>query len=556
MRAAGAVPTKVEPSIARTLYEIAHVLDSPKDPEQRLGHVLQLLDRIVPYDRCALLDATRGADPTLVMPSGSAADPNLAAILTRFHRLLVGGDPPDPTWLPPDLVHLATPSRLAVPVIALDQVLGVLLVMRNETDGYREDHLSLVSVVASQLAGFLAACRRKDDADELARHREAARAQAEAANRAKDEFLAMLAHELRNPLAPMTIAMHTIRRQADSDPMVGRARDVVERQVQHLARLLDDLLDVSQFTRDRIRLRPQPVTLGAIVAGAVEAARGLIDERKHVLSVSMPEAPLWLEGDPTRLVQVVSNLLNNAAKYTAPGGQISVAACHQGDQVVLRVRDSGIGIAPDMLRRVFEPFIQGNPSLARSAGGLGVGLTLAQTLVELHGGTLTASSDGTGCGSEFVVQLPPGRGPDRSPAVADEAPGPVRPRHIILVEDNEDLREMLRTALESDGHRIEVARDGLEGLDIAMATAPDVALIDIGLPGLDGYEVAARLRAAFGNRMALIALTGYGQPADRRRVEEAGFDAHLIKPVSHEELSRLLAARPRRTGPDQNARNG
>jgi two-component system CheB/CheR fusion protein len=431
----------------------------------------------------------------------------------------------------------------------MDQVLGVLMVMRREPDGYQEYHLSLLSVVASQLGAYLAACRLKADEDELARHREAARAEAEAANRAKDEFLAMLAHELRNPLAPISSAMLTIRRQADTDPAIRRARDVVERQVRHLARLLDDLLDVSRFARERISLRTRPVTLGAIVVEAVEVTRGLVDERSQILSLTLPESPLWLEGDPTRLVQVVGNLLNNAVKYTPPGGRIRVTGAQEGDQIVLRVSDNGDGIPAEVLPRVFDPFVQGARSLDRSGGGLGVGLTLARTLVELHGGTLTASSDGPGRGSEFVLRLPAARGPAQGSPARDEGGRPVLPRHILVIEDNEDQREMLRTALEMDGHRVEVARDGLEGIGAALAAPPDVALVDIGLPGLDGFEVATRLRAALGRRVSLIALTGYGQAADRRRAEEAGFDAHLVKPVSHDELNRLLATTSRRAAP-------
>jgi signal transduction histidine kinase/ActR/RegA family two-component response regulator len=550
MSTAGPVPAGTETPIARTLYEIAHALDTPRDREQRLGRALRLLQLLVPYDHCALLEATRHGDPTLVMPPGSAGDPAaLRTILTRFLRLLAGGDTPDPRWLPADLAHLAAPSHLAVPVIGLDQVLGVLLVMRSPADAYREDHLGLLSVVASQLAAYLSAYRLKQDEDELSQRREAARVEAEAANRAKDEFLAILAHELRNPLAPILAAMQTIRRQADADPAVRRARDVVERQVRHLARLLDDLLDVSRFARERIHLRTQRVTLGTIVADAVETTRGLIDERGHTLSLSLPESPIWLEGDPTRLVQVVGNLLNNAAKYTPPGGRVSVTGAQQGDQILLRVSDNGIGIAAEMLPRVFEPFTQGHHSLDRSSGGLGVGLTLARTLVELHGGTLTAASEGPGRGSEFVVRLPVGPGPDRDATARDETVRPAVPRHILVIEDNEDLREMLRTALEIDGHRVEVAQNGMDGLEVAMATTPDVALVDVGLPGLDGYEVARRLRAAFGSRLFLIALTGYGQAADRRRAQEAGFDAHLVKPVSHDDLSRLLATGSRRAAP-------
>ncbi len=371
------------------------------------------------------------------------------------------------------------------------------------------------------------------------REHEAARIAVEAENRAKDEFLAMLGHELRNPLMPIGIAMQTIRGQAERDPAVQLARDAVERQVKHLSRLLDDLLDVSRLMRGKIELRKETVALQTIVAEALEATRGFIDARSHVVSVSLADDPLWLEADPTRITQVVGNLLNNAAKYTPRGGEISVTGYGERGEVVLRVRDTGIGIAPEMLRPVFDLFVQADRSLAGSEGGLGVGLTLARTLIELHGGNIIVRSEGPGRGSEFVVRLPVGvpvgpRRRDDSRRVAVQA------RHILLVEDDEHVRKALHRTLTLDGHRVEVARDGPEGVEIALATGPEVAFIDIGLPGIDGYEVGRRIRAALASRVLLVALTGYGQERDHRRSSEAGFDAHLVKPVTYEDLTRLL----------------
>jgi CheY-like chemotaxis protein len=254
--------------------------------------------------------------------------------------------------------------------------------------------------------------------------------------------------------------------------------------------------------------------------------------------VSLPEEPLWIEADPTRITQVVGNLLDNAAKYTPPGNEISVTGYHERGEVVLRVRDTGIGISPEMLPRVFDLFAQADRSLARSEG-LGVGLTLARTLIELHGGKITVESEGSGRGSEFVVRLPVAvpvglRGRDAGRRVA------VQPRHILLVEDDDNVRKALRRMLELDGHRVEVAGDGPAGVELALATVPEVAFIDIGLPGIDGYEVGRRIRATLGSRVLLVASTAYGQEQDRRRSKEAGFDAHLAKPVSSEDLARLL----------------
>jgi signal transduction histidine kinase len=414
----------------------------------------------------------------------------------------------------------------------------VLFVSYREADAYADDHLRLLSIVAGQIAAYLTACRLREQEAQIVSEHETARAAAEAENRAKDEFLAMLAHELCNPLTAVRIAMQTIRGQAERDPIVQRARDVVERHVKHLTRLLDDLLDVSRLTRGKIEPRKETVTLQMIVAEALETTRGFIDARRHVESVSLPEEPLWVEADPTRITQVVGNLLDNAAKYTPRGNEISVTGYRERGEVVLRVRDTGIGISPEMLPRVFDLFAQADRSLARS-GGLGVGLTLARTRIELHGGKITVESEGSGRGSEFVVRLPVGvpvgfRGRDDSRRVA------VQPRHILLVEDDDNVRKALRRMLELDGHRVELARDGSAGEELALATAPEVAFIDIGPPGIDGYEVGRRIRAALGSRVLLVALTAYGQEQDRRRSSEAGFDADLAKPVSYEDLARLL----------------
>jgi signal transduction histidine kinase len=397
-------------------------------------------------------------------------------------------------------------------------------------------------VYADLLAAFTDTLLR-----ETVRAQEAAQAAARLAeaNDAKDQFLAMLAHELRNPLAPIQIATQLIGHSRASPADLEQAREVVDRQVRHLARLLDDLLDVSRITRGKIELRKESVDLATVVATALEASRPLIETRGHTLAVSLPEDPVQLEADPIRLAQVITNLLNNAAKYTPSHGHIHVGATLEGRHVVLRVRDDGIGMAPELVARAFDLFMQGDRSLAHAEGGLGIGLTIVRTLVELHGGTVSATSDGPGWGSEFVVRLPIGVA-SAARAMRRVVPSAEVSRlpslRILVVEDNADMREVLRKTLVGDGHRVEVADEGAAGLDLARSVRPDAVLVDIGLPDLDGYEVGRQIRAILGPSVGLIALTGYGQAQDRQRSQEAGFDAHLVKPVSARLLRETLAA--------------
>jgi signal transduction histidine kinase len=418
-------------------------------------------------------------------------------------------------------------------------VQGLLFVSHGAPDAYTDHHLRLLSIGAGQIAAYLTACRLREQEAQIVSEHEAARAAAEAKNVAKDEFLAMLGHELRNPLMRIGIAMQAIRGVAERDPAVQEARGVVERQVKHLAHLLDDLLDVSRLTRGKIELRKETVALQTIVAEAIETTRGFIDDRAHVVSVSLPDDPLWLEADPTRLTQVAGNLIENAAKFTPRGGEISVTGYRERDEVVLSVRDNGIGIAPEMLPRVFDLFAQAEQPLARPEGGLGIGLALARRLIELHGGRIIGQSEGPGRGSEFVVGVPVGV-PVGPGGCDDGSRVAVQARHILIVEDDDNVRKALHRILQLDGHRVQVARDGPEGVELALASGPDIAFIDIGLPHLDGHEVGRRIRAALGKRLLLVALTGYGQEQDHRRSSEAGFDAHLVKPVSYDDLTRLL----------------
>jgi signal transduction histidine kinase/ActR/RegA family two-component response regulator len=357
------------------------------------------------------------------------------------------------------------------------------------------------------------------------------------ANEAKDEFLAMLGHELRNPIAAIRNAVSALEPAATHGGGLARLRAIIERQAAHLARLVDDLLDVSRVTSGKITLHRQPVDLTEVVRRALEALRqaGRLD--RH--DVGSDGEPVMVDGDPMRLEQVVSNLVENAVKYTPPGGIIRVAVSPEGAEAVLRVTDTGVGIEPEMLTRIFDLFTQGERPLHRLPGGLGVGLTLVRRLTELHDGTVSVSSGGRGQGSEFVVRLPLLSG---APPVAEPAPAhPDRRLRVLVVEDNADARDALRLLLEAWGHQVDDAPDGTRGVKVALAAPPDVAFIDIGLPGLDGYTVARRLRATpAGRDVFLVALTGYGQPADRRRALAAGFDAHLVKPVDPEALAGVL----------------
>jgi signal transduction histidine kinase/DNA-binding response OmpR family regulator len=368
------------------------------------------------------------------------------------------------------------------------------------------------------------------------------------ADRQKNEFLSMLAHELRNPLAPIRNANEVLLQKAADPNRVRWAQGVIDRQLTHLVRLVDDLLDVSRLTLGKIRFVVGPVELAAVVAQAVEAVRPLIDQAGHRLDVSLPAAPVRLTGDRARLTQVVTNLLNNAAKYTEPGGHITLTAKVVGGAppaVEIRIRDTGIGIAPELLPTVFDLFTQANRSLDRAQGGLGVGLTLVRRLVEMHGGSVEAFSEGPGRGSEFVVRLPaeavPAEAATPGPDPAGGPGHPDGPMRIVVVDDNVDGADSLADLLAFLGHQVRVAYDGPTGIAAVREFDPDLVLLDIGLPGMDGYEVARRLRGGRPGRPQLVAVSGYGREADRKLAAEAGFVHHFVKPVEFEALRTLLA---------------
>ncbi len=361
------------------------------------------------------------------------------------------------------------------------------------------------------------------------------------ADRRKDEFLAMLAHELRNPLAPIRNAVKLLEASCSGNPESRRYIEVLERQTATLSALVNELLDVSRITRGLVELNRSRVSLGTAVDHALESVQAAVEERKHTVAVTQPPEPVEIVGDPVRLEQILVNLLSNAAKYTDPGGRIDVELQRRGDQAELRVRDSGIGMSEEELDRIFTPFEQADRTIDRSKGGLGIGLTITKRLVELHGGRIAASSEGPGKGSEFVVTLP--LPPDVAAVPASAAPPATgRPVRVLVVDDNVDAADTMVLLLKSLGHEVAVAYDGLGALEKADELTPDVVLLDIGLPGIDGYEVARRLRQRMpGSPVRIAALTGYGQPSDRRRSLAASFDVHFVKPVDLATLATFLA---------------
>ena len=362
------------------------------------------------------------------------------------------------------------------------------------------------------------------------------------ADRRKDEFLATLSHELRNPLAPIRSALEVMRIARGKPDVVEKARLTMERQLLHLVRITDDLLDVARITQNKLEMRREWIDVRSVLQGAVEATRPAIDGQGHAVELHLPAAPLWTHADPTRLAQVLSNLLNNAIKYTARGGRIRISGAASEGHVSVTVEDNGVGIPAEMLPYIFDMFMQFPGHRDRSHGGLGIGLTLARRLVELHGGTIEARSAGAGQGSTFTVTLP-----SAPPSDARNLDGEAisrrhtRPCRILVADDNPDALEMLHLMLTLHGHEVAVASDGVVAVSIASSLKPQIAFLDIGMPRMDGYDAARRIREALGPRVILVALTGWGQDEDKRRSREAGFDHHLTKPPDPEVLERLIA---------------
>jgi signal transduction histidine kinase/CheY-like chemotaxis protein len=362
------------------------------------------------------------------------------------------------------------------------------------------------------------------------------------ADRRKDEFIATLSHELRNPLAPLRNSLQLMRLTGRAEGEAAPIHEMMERQVNYLVRLVDDLLEISRISRGTFELRKSRVDVGSVVRNAIETSEPLIQAGGHRLETRLPDAPLWLDGDPVRLAQVLANLLNNSAKYTDAGGRIWVTVSRQGQWVEISVRDNGWGISPEVLPKVFDMFTRGDRSSTRMQDGLGIGLALATRLAEMHGGTITVRSDGPGKGSEFTVRLPLAETQQAEPHQAGNAGEALGQRRILVVDDNFDAASSLAMILELLGAKVRTAQGGAEALEVFDAFDPVAVLLDIGMPGMDGYEVARRLRESFPGRSTLVALTGWGQEDDRRRAREAGFDHHLTKPADIGALQSLLAS--------------
>jgi signal transduction histidine kinase/CheY-like chemotaxis protein len=474
--------------------------------------------------------------------------PPLAAALRQalVERRMVALAPADLAALAPDAFGAGRARALpwqavqALPLINGDRLLGALLVATDDAL-QRPDWRVLDDLAARAAAALENAILYGSLQGEIVERR-AAEMKLQEAGRRKDEFLAMLSHELRNPLAPIRTALEVIRRIAPPDPKIGWATDIMVRQLRQMTRLIEELLDVARISQGKIVLSREKVDLNAVILQSVETAQPLIDAREQRLQVLPLAEPMWLHGDFARLAQIVSNLLNNASKYSEKGTRISLEASTSDQGAVIHVRDQGIGIDAQLLPRIFDLFTQGSRTLDRAQGGLGVGLTLAQRLAQMHGGSLEAASDGIGCGAVFTLRLPC-VGLVRSGEAGGAAPeaGTPHPARVLVVDDNHDAAHSVADLLALSGHEVRTAADGREALTVAEHFSPEVVVLDIGLPILDGYEVAARLRTMDGTRAALLlALTGYGQQDDRERAAAAGFDHHFVKPADPVALQKCI----------------
>jgi signal transduction histidine kinase/CheY-like chemotaxis protein len=414
-----------------------------------------------------------------------------------------------------------------LPLVRNDRLLGALAFSADRPRRFSREERSFAATIAEHCADALARARLYDETRKV--------------SRAKDQFLAMLGHELRNPLAPIVTALHLMRMR--SEGLLERERAIIERQVKHLVRLVDDLLDVSRAVRGEVRLERAPIELASIVADAIEAAGPLVEERRHRLTVSVPRRGLLVDADADRIAQVVTNLVTNAAKYTPSGGRITVLARPDGEQVVLEVSDDGVGIAPELMPVVFDPFTQGRQGLDRKEGGLGLGLAIARQLIVAHGGSIEAHSEGRGRGTTMAVRLPCAHA-QRPPTGSHEAALPESrrgSRRVLVVDDNRDAAELLHEMLTQLGHEVRTAADAPEALQLIQTFAPDIAFIDVGLPVMDGYELARQLRRVSNFAVTpLVAITGYAQDDDRRRALASGFSEHLSKPLAPDRVCECI----------------
>ena len=467
-------------------------------------------------------ELSRGAGALIFTDDSSRQDP-----LSELHHLLDR----QPSWSEIPILVLARADFVRLD--ALRTVPGVVLLERP---------VHIRSMVSAVQAALRARWRQYELRDQL-EQTHTANLELHNQARAKDDFLATLSHELRNPLSALSTAAHLLDRESLDVKTELTARQIVKRQTRLMSRLLDDLLDVSRITRGKLEIRKAPIEVSTIIESAIETVQPWLNRKGHVFSVNVPERDVIIEADAVRLAQVLANLLTNAAKYTEPHGRIELTVQRQGDVMEFRVRDNGIGIPPENQSEIFKMFAQLRPAIERSEGGLGIGLALAKGLVDLHGGTIDVKSQGVGRGSEFTVRIPIAQAAAAADTNAEKvvSDGEAARCELIVADDNADALQSLAMLLELEGHTVRTASDGIAALSLAQQKIPDVMLLDIGMPGLNGYEVASRVRDLNGGEaVMLVALTGWGQPADRHRAREAGFDHHLTKPIAYEELAGLL----------------
>ena len=527
----------------RLLWEAASVLLTTDEPDARLRGLFAKIGVSLGFD--AYLNYTVSDSPdALRQVSSEGVPPEIVDAISRLEGGSVSGrvaqrrtpvlasriqDSDDPSLQV--IKRVGIRSYASTPLVAGERLLGTLSFASRTRDVFEPDDIEFLQTMSHYVTS----------AYERLRLIEQLRYQ----DRLKDEFLATLAHELRNPLAPIRTGVQLVRMAGHNPALIEKTSPMMERQVDHMVRLVDDLLDVSRISRNKLELRKEQVELSAVIQSALETSRPLIEAASHELTVSVPSDPILLDADAVRLAQAFSNLLNNAAKYTPGGGHILLTADTEDGEVVVRVRDNGVGIPADKLPRIFEMFVQVDSSIGQSHGGLGIGLSLASRLVQMHGGTISAHSDGVDKGSEFVVRLPAAMVSRPSANGQTGTPEAVRAisRRILVVDDNRDSAEALATMLKLLGHDVATAHDGLAAVEGVRTFQPDVALLDIGMPNISGYEAARLIRQQPGGAdVFLVALTGWGHDSDKRRSQEAGFDAHLVKPADLAAIEKLLHA--------------
>jgi signal transduction histidine kinase/ActR/RegA family two-component response regulator len=503
---------------------------SPEELRQRLTSLQTIIARApVPIAialdaECRVISANRALTALLQMPLGANISLTPGAAQLPPYRIQRDGRDLPASELPmQSAIALRAPASNEIEIVRAD---GSVVYVQND--------VAPLFDTRGQIYGCVSVC-----VDLTARRQ--AEISLRDADRRKDEFLATLSHELRNPLAPIRTALEVMRLAGDDRAVVEQARATMERQLLHLVRITDDLLDVARITQNRIDLRRERIDVRDALHSAIETTRPAFDAQGHRLYVDLPSTPLWVDADLTRVAQAFSNLLNNAAKYTNPGGRIQVAGEADDRHAVISIADNGVGIPAALLPRIFDMFTQLQAYRDRTHGGLGIGLALAKRLVELHAGTIEASSEGSGRGTRFIVRLPLSY-PKTSGADASARQTPASAGcRVLVAEDNPDGAEMLRVMLHFKGHEVRVAVDGLQAVTIAEAFDPQIAFLDIGMPRMDGYEAARRIRRRMGRRVVLVALTGWGQDEDKQRSREAGFDHHLTKPPEPDVLEALIS---------------